>query len=65
MYQGSLPLAVQELTGMQGGSAVEIRGTFDRTLDTKINIITDKGKKGGDPPPPPGENKNLFPKTSF
>ena len=65
MYQGSLPLAVQELTGMQGGSAVEIRGTFDGTLDTKINIITDKGKKGGDPPPPPGENKNLFPKTSF
>ena len=59
MYQGSLPLAVQELTS----SGVQVRGTYQGSLDTKINVITDKGK--GDPPPPPGKNKNLFPKTSF
>jgi hypothetical protein len=52
MYQGSLPLAVQELTGMQGGSAVELRGTFSDTLDTKINVITNDEKDKVVPPPP-------------
>jgi len=60
MYQGSLPLAVQELTS----SGVQVRGTYSDTLDTKINVITDKDKGGGDPPPP-GKTKNLFPLQSF
>ena len=59
MYQGSLPLAVQELTS----SGVQVRGTHQGSLDTKINVITDKGK--GDPPPPPGKNKDPFAPTSF
>ena len=63
MYQGSLPLAVQELTSMEGGNAVQVRGTYQGALDKKINVITNKEK--GDPPPPLGKNKNLFPKTSF
>ena len=63
MYQGSLPLAVQELTGMQGGNAVQVRGTFQGSLDKKINITTNKGK--GDPPPPPGKNKDPFAPTTF
>ena len=67
MYQGSLPLAVQELTGMQGGSAVQVKGTYQGTLDTKINVITNGKKDRIDPPPPlfPGNNKNLFPLQSF
>ena len=67
MYQGSLPIAVQELTGVQGGSGVQVRGTYQGTFDTKINVITEKEKDKIDPPPPPplGKNKNLFPPQSF
>jgi len=64
MYQGSLPIAVQELTGVQGGSGVQVRGTYQGTLDTKINVITND-EKDKVVNPSLGENKNLFPKTTF
>ena len=64
MYQGSLPIAVQELTGVQGGSGVQVRGTHQGTIDTKINVITND-EKDKVVNPSPGENKNLFPPQSF
>jgi hypothetical protein len=38
MYQGALPLAVQELTSWNGTSGVQIRGTFLGGDNQVINI---------------------------